>query len=134
MEIETADGTLRCRGVVVTADAWTNDVLRHLDGHIPLEVTWEQVTYFSPARPADFAPGAMPLWIWMDDPSFYGFPTYGEPTVKAAQDCGGPNVDPDDRGEVRRRRRDAGAAARVSWATSCPARARRSGRCAACTR
>ena len=40
----------------------------------------------------------MPLWIWMDDPSFYGFPTYGEPTVKAAQDCGGPTVDPDDRG------------------------------------
>ena len=34
----------------------------------------------------------------MDDPSFYGFPTYGEPTVKAAQDCGGPAVDPDDRG------------------------------------
>ena len=33
----------------------------------------------------------------MDDPSFYGFPTYGEPTVKAAQDCGGPVVDPDDR-------------------------------------
>ena len=33
----------------------------------------------------------------MDDPSFYGFPCYGEPTVKAAQDCGGPTVDPDDR-------------------------------------
>lgn len=34
----------------------------------------------------------------MDDPSFYGFPRYGEPTVKAAQDCGGPPVDPDARG------------------------------------
>ena len=33
----------------------------------------------------------------MDDPSFYGFPTYGEATIKAAQDCGGPTVDPDDR-------------------------------------
>ena len=39
----------------------------------------------------------MPLWIWMDDPSFYGFPCYGEATVKAAQDCGGPTVDPEDR-------------------------------------
>jgi sarcosine oxidase len=39
----------------------------------------------------------MPLWIWMDEPSYYGFPCYGEPTVKAAQDCGGPVVDPDDR-------------------------------------
>ncbi|HET6937503.1 MAG TPA: FAD-dependent oxidoreductase, partial [Nocardioides sp.] len=36
-------------------------------------------------------------WIWMDDPSFYGFPPYGEPTIKAAQDCGGPEVTPDDR-------------------------------------
>ena len=43
---------------------------------VPLEVTWEQVTYFALARPADFGPGVLPLWIWMDDPSFYGFPTY----------------------------------------------------------
>jgi sarcosine oxidase len=104
VEVETAAGTLRCRGVVVTADAWTNDVLRHLDLEVPLEVTWEQVTYFSPAEPARFAPDAMPLWIWMDDPSFYGFPTYAlepgqSPTVKAAQDCGGPSVDPDQRGD-----------------------------------
>ena len=101
VEVTTATGTISARGVVVTADAWTNDVLRHLGAHVPLEVTWEQVTYFSPAEPARFAPEVMPLWIWMDDPSFYGFPTYGEPTVKAAQDCGGPPVDPDDRGEVR---------------------------------
>ena len=64
---------------------------------VPLEVTLEQVTYFRPERPDDFAPGRLPLWIWMDDPSYYGFPYYGEPTVKAAQDCGGPTVDPDDR-------------------------------------
>lgn len=100
VEVTTASGIVTARGVVVTADAWTNDVLGHLDVHVPLEVTWEQVTYFAPAEPARFGPEVMPLWIWMDDPSFYGFPTYGEPTVKAAQDCGGPPVDPDDRGEV----------------------------------
>ena len=34
----------------------------------------------------------------MDDPSFYGFPTYGRPgTIKAAEDCGGSPVDPDRR-------------------------------------
>jgi sarcosine oxidase len=82
---------------VVCADAWTNDVLAGLGVAIPLEVTLEQVTYFAPPRPADFAPGRLPLWIWMDDPSFYGFPCYGEQTVKAAQDCGGPAVDPDAR-------------------------------------
>jgi sarcosine oxidase len=98
VEVTTADGTVvRAGGAVVTADAWANDVLGHLGVHVPLETTWEQVTYFAPDDPARFAPGALPLWIWMDDPSYYGFPTYGEPTVKAAQDCGGPPVDPDSR-------------------------------------
>jgi sarcosine oxidase len=98
VEVTTADGTVvRACGVVVTADAWANDVLGHLGVHVPLETTWEQVTYFAPDDPARFAPGALPLWIWMDDPSYYGFPTYGEPTVKAAQDCGGPAVDPESR-------------------------------------
>ena len=64
---------------------------------VPIEVTLEQVTYFQPAEPERFAPQLMPLWIWMDDPSYYGFPTYGESTIKAAQDCGGPTVDPDGR-------------------------------------
>jgi sarcosine oxidase len=34
----------------------------------------------------------------MDDPSFYGFPTFGRSGVKIAQDCGGLPVDPDRRG------------------------------------
>jgi sarcosine oxidase len=97
LELETSHGTLRCERLVVCADAWTNDVLRGLGAEVPLEVTLEQVTYFAPGQPGDYRPGRMPLWIWMDDPSFYGFPCYGEPTVKAAQDCGGPATDPDRR-------------------------------------
>jgi monomeric sarcosine oxidase len=97
-EVATPQGVLHCGGVVVCADAWVNDVLSGLGHTIPLEVTLEQVTYFEPEHPEQFAQGRMPLWIWMDDPSYYGFPSYGEPTVKAAQDCGGPVVDPDQRG------------------------------------
>jgi sarcosine oxidase len=97
VEVSAGAETWRCRAVVVCADAWTNQVLAGIDHHIPLEVTLEQATYFQPGDPSVFAPGRLPLWIWMDDPSFYGFPTYGEPTVKAAQDCGGPVVDPDAR-------------------------------------
>lgn len=96
----TEDCTVVGSSVVVTADAWANDVLGSLGLEIPLEVTLEQVTYFAPERPADFAD--LPLWIWMDDPSFYGFPCYGEQTVKAAQDCGGPIVDAEARlGDAR---------------------------------
>ena len=97
LEVETPHGVLHCGALVVCADAWTNDVLAGLEVHVPLEVTLEQVTYFAPARPGDFAQGRLPLWIWMDNPSFYGFPCFGEPTVKAAQDCGGPVVDPERR-------------------------------------
>ena len=79
--------------VVLTADAWTNDLLAHLGTSLPLTVTREQVTYFAPAVPGRFGPDRLPVWIWMDDPSFYGFPTYDEAGtgawVKAAQDCGG---------------------------------------------
>jgi sarcosine oxidase len=95
LEVETSGGVVHGDALVVCADAWVNDVLAGLGHHIPLEVTLEQVTYFQPPEPADFAPGRLPLWIWMDDPSFYGFPCFGAPTVKAAQDCGGPVVDPD---------------------------------------
>ena len=98
VEVRAGDTTYRCGAVVVCADAWTNDVLAHLGHQIPLTVTLEQATYFAPDDPSRFAPDALPLWIWMDEPSFYGFPCYGEPTVKAAQDCGGPAVDPETRG------------------------------------
>ncbi|WP_426562559.1 N-methyl-L-tryptophan oxidase [Angustibacter sp. McL0619] len=95
IEVATTHGPVRCQGLVVCADAWVNDVLGDLGVQVPVEVTLEQVTYFRPPSPADFDPSRMPLWIWMDDPSYYGFPCYGEPLVKAAQDCGGPVVHPD---------------------------------------
>ncbi len=97
LEVEAGGTTYLVRRLVVTADAWANDVLGHLDRTIPLTVTQEQVTYFRPPDPGPFAGERFPVWIWMDDPSFYGFPTYGEPTVKAAQDCGGPEVSGDER-------------------------------------
>jgi len=95
LRVTTPYGEVDCDGVVVTADAWVDDVVGHLGLSVPVEVRLEQVTYFDLDRPQDFAD--LPLWIWMDDPSFYGFPPYGEPTIKAAQDCGGPEVTPDDR-------------------------------------
>ena len=93
VEVVTDATTYRGRRLIVCADACTNQLLDGVGVRLPLTVTAEQVTYFAPSRPEDFMPGRMPLWIWMDDPSFYGFPCYGEPTVKAAQDCAGRVVD-----------------------------------------
>jgi sarcosine oxidase len=87
--VGTASGVYRCRKLVIAAGPWSNRVLGYLDMALPLEVTREQVTYFAAPRPEDFAPDRFPVWIWMDDPCFYGFPTFGEAGPKAAQDAGG---------------------------------------------
>ena len=96
--IVTSAGTYTAERVIVTADAWTADLIRPLGWDIPLTVTEEQITYVSLHDPAAYA--RIPLWIWMDDPSFYGLPCYGEPTMKAAEDCGGPEVTGDNRSGV----------------------------------
>jgi sarcosine oxidase len=78
-----------CRRVVIAAGPWSNGALGHLGVHLPLEVTREQVTYYATPNLKEFAPDRFPVWIWMDDPCFYGFPAFGEPATKVAQDCGG---------------------------------------------
>ncbi|MEO7371894.1 MAG: FAD-dependent oxidoreductase, partial [Ilumatobacteraceae bacterium] len=89
---------IRAAQVVVAADAWTAPLLAPLGLSVPLVVTREQVTYYATDVPAMFRQDDFPVWIWMDDPSFYGFPTFGRPGVKISQDCGGSAVDPDTRG------------------------------------
>ncbi|MBP9198656.1 MAG: FAD-dependent oxidoreductase, partial [Gemmatimonadales bacterium] len=56
---------------------------------LPLEVTQEQVTYYATPHLREFQPGRFPVWIWMDDPCYYGFPVFGEAATKIAQDAGG---------------------------------------------
>jgi sarcosine oxidase len=94
--LHTADATVRAGAVVVATDAWTNRLLAPLGRSLPLTVLREQVSWFAVAEPARFAAEQCPVWIWMDDPSWYGFPAM-DGTIKAAQDCGGDPVDPDTR-------------------------------------
>jgi sarcosine oxidase len=91
--------TLTAGSVVLAADAWTNELLAGLDHSLPLTVTKEHVVHYrvdGPREPAH-SPAALPVWIWMDEPSYYGFPCFGEATVKVGQDCGGDPVDPNTR-------------------------------------
>lgn len=110
VDVVTDDATYRTSCVVLAADAWTNQLVAPAGRRLPLLVTREQVTYFACPDPAVFAPDRFPVWIWMGDPSFYGFPTYGEAGPKVAQDCGGQPVDPDRRSFER----DEAAYTRVS--------------------
>ena len=95
--VETPDSAYRCEKVIIAADAWTNTLLERLGVTLPLTVTLEQVTYFAASSLPEFSPDRFPVWIWMDEPCFFGFPVFGELGVKVAQDVGGPEVDPQDR-------------------------------------
>ncbi|HZV78052.1 MAG TPA: N-methyl-L-tryptophan oxidase [Candidatus Binatus sp.] len=95
--VATREHTFRAQRVAIAAGPWSNQTLANFGVDLPLEVTKEQVTYFESPDLASFAPERFPVWIWMDDPSFYGFPAFGEPAVKVAQDAGGKPVHPDTR-------------------------------------
>ncbi len=110
VDIDAGGVTYRARRLAIAAGPWSNDALRHFGINLPLEVTQEQVTYFASPRKRDFMPDRFPVWIWMDDPCYYGFPVFGEDGPKAAQDAGGKPVtadrrtfepDPENSGRVR---------------------------------
>ena len=74
---------------MIAAGPWSNSALAHFGRKLPLAVTREQVTYFKSPHLEKFAPDRFPVWIWMDDPCYYGFPVFGEAATKVAQDAGG---------------------------------------------
>ncbi len=132
IELQTPEGVLRCGGLVVTADAWANDVLASLGVTIPLEVTLEQVTYFQPERPDDFAPGTAAA-VDLD-----GRPVVLRlPLLRRADREGGAGLRRARRRprapHLRARRRDGGVAGRPHAAAASRQRPARCARCAAST-
>jgi sarcosine oxidase len=97
VEVVARGKAFRARKLVVAAGPWSNAILESLRITLPLEVTQEQVTYYASPHLREFEPGRFPVWIWMDDPCFYGFPVFGEPATKIAQDAGGRPVTADTR-------------------------------------
>jgi sarcosine oxidase len=97
--VDAGGARYRCGRLVIAAGPWTAAALAYFGKRVPLEVTKEQVIYFESRDLESFAFGRFPIWIWMDDPAYYGFPVFGEQgTVKITQDAGGRPVDADTRG------------------------------------
>lgn len=97
--VEAGGDRYRAGRLIVAAGPWSARALGHFGVRIPLEVTKEQVIYFEARDLASFAFGSFPIWIWMDDPAYYGFPVFGENgAVKVTQDAGGKAVDAQTRG------------------------------------
>src|SRR5262249_39382076 len=76
-EVRCANAIYRCKNLIMAAGPWSNSVLANFHLQLPLTITQEQVTYFATPNLSEFSPERFPIWIWMDDPSFYGFPVYG---------------------------------------------------------
>ena len=88
-----ADRTVHARRLVLTADAWTNELLAHLGTSLPLTVTREQVTYFDRGDPTRVR-ARPPAGVDLDGrPVLLRLPDVRRGRqrclVKAAQDCGG---------------------------------------------
>jgi sarcosine oxidase len=94
VEVVVGGRPMRVGSLIVAAGAWTAPVLAALGCQLPLEVTLEQVVYLAATDLDSFHPSRFPIWIWMDEPSFYGFPVFGEPAVKIAWDRCGITTDP----------------------------------------
>lgn len=84
--IETSSGSFSASKVIITADGWINELLEPLGVVVPLQITQEQVTYFKPSNPDGYWPDKFPVWLWVGPQWYYGFPSYGEPTIKAGAD------------------------------------------------
>ena len=82
--------------LVIAGGPWTNKLLSNFGVEIPLLVTHEQVTYVGNQNLRDFMPDRFPVWIWMIQDNFYGFPVHGVPGTKIAKDRFRP-TDPDKR-------------------------------------
>ncbi len=76
IDVEAGGVSYRCRRLAIAAGPWSNGALAHFGLELPLEITQEQVTYFASPRRRDFLPDRFPVWIWMDDPCYYGFPVF----------------------------------------------------------
>jgi monomeric sarcosine oxidase len=97
IDLTAGDVTYRAGTLIIAAGPWSNQVLASFGCMLPLTVTQEQVTYFASPNRDEFSPARFPIWIWMDDPSFYGCPVFGEPGPKVGQDVGGREVTADSR-------------------------------------
>lgn len=95
--VEAGGAVFEGEQLILSPGPWSNQLLGLLGARVPLQITREQVSYFATPHLAQFAPDRFPVWIWMDDPCFYGFPAFGEPATKAGQDVGGALTTADER-------------------------------------
>jgi sarcosine oxidase len=80
-EVTSSTGTFSAERLVITAGAWTTQLLRDLG--LPLQVQRKILTWVDPINPALFQPGTFPVFAFGEE-FLYGFPAIGDAGVKLA--------------------------------------------------
>ena len=89
IEVVTDSGRQRLDRLVITAGAWTSELLAGWP--LPLEVERQLMVWLAPRSTAEFDPRRFPVFLY-DPPegqAVYGFPTLDGRSVKAARHHGG---------------------------------------------
>ena len=94
VEVETTQGRYSASRLIITAGAWTGEVLKQLG--LPLQVLRKVLLWFEVAEPARFRRDRFPIYM-LESPNgfYYGFPVTDSRGHKLARhDCGQPVADP----------------------------------------
>jgi glycine/D-amino acid oxidase-like deaminating enzyme len=96
VRVHLAKESVTAGHLIVTAGAWTGDLLRALE--LPLRLKRKVIAWFDPAHPEFFAADRIPVFTFPDN-SIYGFPDFPGLGVKLAEHEGGSYV-PDAEGPI----------------------------------
>ena len=99
----SGEQTVYADHAIMTAGPWARQLLDGLLGYaLPLTPTHQQVAYFPVEKPADYALGRCPTYLFLDAGfGIYGFPMFERPGyVKVAIELVNTTIDPDQPGVV----------------------------------
>ncbi len=86
VRVHLQNETITAANLVVTAGAWTGNLLREL--HLPLAVKRKVIAWFDPLAPELFAADRIPVFTFAEN-AIYGFPSVPGLGVKMAEHAGG---------------------------------------------
>jgi monomeric sarcosine oxidase len=77
VNVHTPQGIFSAGKVIISAGAWAGKLLDTLDLHLPLTPTRQEQCFFEPTNRAQFAAGTFPVFIYHNEPWYYGLPDMG---------------------------------------------------------
>ncbi|MDZ4833010.1 MAG: N-methyl-L-tryptophan oxidase [Candidatus Melainabacteria bacterium] len=89
VDIQTDKEKIRVKKIILALGPWASPMIEKLTGiNIPISVTFEQYSFFTPKHPEQFEENKFPVFIVYVNPgeeNLYGFPFFGDLGVKVAE-------------------------------------------------